>query len=108
MFPATQPIPQKKTFIRRPAHIDTVEIEVGDGLRLNVNGCHQDASHVPTRIEQRRKGQHIAVRLFREWDTDSVIPAGRALFDDSIILEGDFSAGTYTVDVNGHIIKVVV
>lgn len=108
MLAAIKPHPQPNTLIRRPAHIDTVQIEVGDGLCLNVNGYHTDSSRVPTRIEQRRSGQHIAVRLFREWDADAVFPAGCALFDDSIALDGDFKAGTYTIDVNGHIITLVI
>ncbi len=94
--------------IRRPTVIERVDVRVARRVRLNVSGYQTDGSGVPVRVEQRRTGDRVLVRIFREWDIDAICPAAILPYDDTVVLDGSFPKGTYTVDVNGHVVQMTV
>lgn len=94
--------------VRRPVLIDDVAVEVRDRVYLNVQGVHLDGSGVPVKVEQRRVGHCIKVRIYREWDFDAVCPANRLPYEAVIPLEVDagLRGQRCKVDINHHVIEV--
>jgi hypothetical protein len=97
---------QSTQTVRRPTLIDTVEIELEGGLHLNVSGFHTEGSGVPVKVETRRTGDHIKVRIYREWDIDAICPAALLPYEDKIPLNEPLSSGQYIIDVNHHFVEL--
>jgi len=94
--------------VRRPTVIDTVEVELEGGLHLNVSGFHTEGIGVPVKVETRRTGDHIRVRIYREWDIDAIFPPGLLPYQGTIALDESLASGQYIIDVNHHIVELKV
>ncbi|MEA5467757.1 hypothetical protein [Spirulina sp. 06S082] len=92
-----------------PAIVKTVEVDVLESeplqLSLKVTGNFQDGCKTALKKEQKQDGTQINVALYRELPTDTICPTVITPFQETILLEGDFPSGTYTIDVNGIIVE---
>src|SRR5262245_11559753 len=74
-------------------------------LQLHVTGYH-DGCDYPTQVEQSITGSTINVRIFREMPLAVACPAIAVPYDETISVEGSFTGGTYTVNVNNFTTEV--
>ncbi|WP_204105668.1 MULTISPECIES: hypothetical protein [Spirulina sp. CCY15215] len=100
---------ENSTLRQIPAIVETVEVDVLESeplqLSLKVTGNFQDGCKTPLKKEQKQDGMQINVTLYRELPTDTICPTVITPFQETIPLEGGFSRGTYTLDVNGVIVE---
>jgi hypothetical protein len=68
-------------------------------LQLHVIGYH-DGCDYPTQVEQSITGNTINVRIFREMPLAVACPAIAVPYDETIVIDGAFTGGAYTIIVN--------
>ena len=87
-------------------NIFSVTINVSDSdqrqVSLDVAGEHPDGCDYPTLVGQTRQGNNITVEVYREIPADVFCPMILRPYQGTIQLDGDFSSGTYTINVNSH------
>lgn len=77
-------------------------------VQLHVSGYHQDGCEAPVEVVQRRDGNHVTVELYRVLPAAVMCPMVLQPLDETIMLEGGFEPGSYTIDVNGVTVQVEV
>ena len=91
---------------RVPLVIENVEVQVMESypmqIALHVTGYQQDGCQTPIQVEQRRDGNTVHVRIYRQMDPAAICPAVIVPYDATIQLEGGFENGTYTFLVNDY------
>lgn len=95
-----------RQIVRRRPVIEAVEVQVsplGVGY-VNVSGYHTEGCGVPVRVVQHRVGRMVFVDIYREWDADDICSAMTVPYEATIRLEGLFTPGAYTMDVNGTVV----
>jgi hypothetical protein len=90
--------------------IETVDILVMESfpmqVALNVTGYIPDGCSAPTEILQSRDGNMVVIRVFRSLPPDAICTAMAAMYSETIHVEGGFTSGNYTFDVNGLIVQI--
>ena len=90
--------------------IESVEILVMESfpmqIALNLTGYIPDGCTAPTQVVQSRDGEMVMVRVFRTLPPETMCAAMAAVYNDTIQLEGGFTSGHYTFDVNGVIVEI--
>lgn len=90
--------------------IEAVEPEVTASLpatvRLRVRGYQPDGCKFPVQVEQTRDGNTVTVKIYRVKPVGVMCTMDLNPYSDTIMLDGTFDKGTYTVDVNGTVISV--
>ena len=69
-------------------------------LSLNVTGEHPDGCQLPVVVEQSRNGNTIRVEIYREVPADMMCPMMLNPYEATIMLDGGFDPGSYTITVN--------
>ncbi len=77
-------------------------------ISLQVRGYQPDGCTFPVIVEQRREGNTIFVRIYREIPIDIMCTMQLVIYNETIMLDGGFEPGTYTIDVNGVITEVTI
>jgi hypothetical protein len=75
-------------------------------LQLVIKGDHPDGCQLPVKVEQRRDGKQVFVKIYREIPGDILCTMALQPYEDTIKLDGPFAAGDYTIDVNGFVLTV--
>jgi len=90
--------------------IESVEVIVMESfpmqIALNLTGYIPDGCTAPTQVVQSRDGNMVMVRVFRTLPPETMCAAMASLYNDTIPLEGGFTSGHYTFDVNGVIVEI--
>lgn len=71
-------------------------------ISLDVEGEHPDGCELPVIVRQMRKGNIVDIEVYREVPVDVFCPMILKPYRDSIILDGSFAPGEYTIKVNEH------
>ncbi|MBL8117661.1 MAG: hypothetical protein J0L63_08275 [Anaerolineae bacterium] len=77
-------------------------------IKLEVQGYHADGCIYPAVVEQTRQGNRVNIKIYREMPIAVICPMSLNPYQDTIMLDGTFESGTYTIDVNGTVIEVTV
>lgn len=77
-------------------------------ISLNVSGYQPDGCSFPVVVQQTREGSTVRVSIYREMPIDIVCAMILQPYRDTIVLEGAFEPGSYTIDVNGFVITVTI
>lgn len=105
------PAPSENT-AEVPTVIDVVEALILESapvqLSLQVRGYQPDGCDFPVIVEQRREGNNVFVRIYRNVPIDIMCTMQLVIYDETIMLDGSFEPGTYTIDVNGVITEVTI
>lgn len=100
--------PQMRTF----AVVESVDALLMESfpvqISLQVRGYHPDGCEAPVQVEQRREGNRVFVEVYRTLPAAVMCPMVLQPLDETIMLEGGFEPGTYTIDVNGVVIEVTI
>jgi hypothetical protein len=92
--------------------IDSVEATVLETapaqLQVRVRGSQPDGCDFPVQVEQTRAGNAVTLKIYRDVPLTVMCPAMLVMYDQTITLDGGFEAGTYTIDVNGFVVEVVI
>lgn len=92
-----------------PIAIETVETRVMESfpaqISLTVRG-YIDGCDFPIDIAQSRNGNTVTVSITRSVPPNVACPMIARLYETTIILDGGFEPGVYTIDVNGVIVTV--
>ncbi len=92
--------------------IEKIETQVSTGLpatvTMQISGYHPDGCRFPAQVQQTRSGDQVTVKIFRIVPKDVLCTMDLNPYNDTIILDGTFDSGTYTVDVNGTVVVVKV
>jgi hypothetical protein len=100
----------------QPAKVLTV-VEAVDALlleslpvqiTLHVTGYQPDGCEFPVLVEQRRDGNTVTVKIYRELPPDILCTMQLLPYDENIRLDGGFEPGEYTIDVNGFVVTVTI
>ncbi len=87
-------------------HIFRVDVNVSGSkparINLEVEGEHPDGCEYPVIVGQTRRDNTIDLEVYREVPADVVCPMILKPYRDSISLEGSFTPGEYTINVNSH------
>lgn len=71
-------------------------------INLDVEGEHPDGCEYPVIIDQSRSENTVDIEVYREVPADVVCPMILQPYRGSIIVEGSFEPGEYTINVNSH------
>jgi hypothetical protein len=77
-------------------------------ISLNVRGYQPDGCTFPVVVAQTREGSTVRVSIYREMPTDIMCTMMLQPYNDTIVLDGTFEAGSYTIDVNGFVVTVTI
>lgn len=77
-------------------------------ISLNVSGYQPDGCSFPVVVQQTREGSTVRVSIYREMPIDIVCAMILQPYRDTIVLDGTFEPGSYTIDVNGFVITVTI
>lgn len=87
-------------------NIFSVTVNVTDSdprqVSLDVAGEHPDGCDYPALVGQTRQGNTISIEVYREVPADVFCPMILRPYQGTIQLDGDFSSGSYTINVNSH------
>lgn len=90
--------------------IDTVEARVLKSnpaqISLHITGQQPDGCELPVKIEQRREGSHVFVKIYREMPGDVMCTMMLVPYQGDVKLDGSFPSGEYIIDVNNTVIRV--
>ncbi len=75
-------------------------------IMLNVSGYQADGCEYPVTIRQSRTDNRIDIDIFRVMPISVMCSMQIIPYSGSIVVEGTFELGTYTIDVNGIVISV--
>ncbi len=115
-----EPVPQAQNFSTAPARdsvasltvIEDVAIEVSAArpaqIELRVVGYQPDGCEVPVVVEQRREGSAVVVSIYRVVRSDMICPMVLQPYSETIVLDGLFEPGTYTIRINNFTTEVTV
>lgn len=71
-------------------------------IRLDVAGEHPDGCEYPVIVAQSRRGNTIRIEVYREVPADVVCPMILKPYSDTILVDGSFESGDYSIQVNSH------
>ena len=71
-------------------------------ISLDVYGEHPDGCEYPVHVDQSRDGKTISIEVYRNVPADVFCPMILKPYEDTIVLDGKFDAGAYTIQVNSH------
>ena len=71
-------------------------------ISLEVSGEHPDGCEYPVLVDQSRDGNTVNIEIYREVPADVFCPMILKPYQGTIALDGDFTAGAYTITVNSH------
>lgn len=71
-------------------------------ISLDVYGEHPDGCDYPVRVDQSRDGSTVSIEVFRNVPADVFCPMILKPYQDTIVLDGSFATGAYTIKVNSH------
>lgn len=115
-----EPIPQAPTFSTAPAGdavlsstiIEDVTAEVSAArpaqIELRVVGYQPDGCEAPVVVEQRREGSAVVISIYRVLRSDMICPMVLQPYSETIVLDGVFEPGAYTIRINDFVIEVTV
>lgn len=87
-------------------HILRVDVKVSESkpirINLDVEGEHPDGCEYPVIVDQSRSDNTIEIEVYREVPADVMCPMILKPYRGSIIVEGSFDPGEYTINVNTH------
>ncbi len=84
-------------------NINRVDVTVaGERISLAIEGEHPDGCDYPVQVDQRRDGNIVHVEIYREVPADVFCPMILQPYQATIQLDGSFTAGSYTINVNSH------
>ena len=91
-------------------NINSVTVKVMESspmqISIDVVGEHPDGCEFPVIVDQSRSGNTIKVEIYREVPNDVMCPMMLNPYEGTIKLNGSFTSGTYTINVNGTTQKV--
>lgn len=70
-------------------------------LELTIRGYQPDGCEVPVLIEQTQTDNTINVHIYRELPADAICTMMVVIYEETIRLEGSFTSGSYTINING-------
>jgi hypothetical protein len=92
--------------------IEKVDATIRESLpaqvSLQVSGYQPDGCKFPVQVEQRREGNTVYVKIYRNIPNGVRCTMQLVTYSDTIALDGTFPTGEYTIDVNGTQITVKV
>jgi hypothetical protein len=85
-----------------PIQIDSVTVLVAPPrASAHVRGAIGDGCSILKSVTQVRSGNSVTLTILRERAVDAVCIQVLRLYDETILLEGSYPAGRYTLKVNG-------
>jgi hypothetical protein len=95
-----------------PHVIESVEAFILESMppqiSLGVIGYQPDGCNFPVQVAQSRQGNSITVNIYREVPPGMMCTMQVIAYQNTILLEGTFDPGTYTITVNGITITATV
>ena len=67
-----------------------------------VYGEHPDGCDYPVHVDQSRDGNTVSIEVYRNVPADVFCPMILKPYQDTIVLDGSFTKGAYTIKVNSH------
>ena len=102
--------PEEGNFMQVDTVIESVEVTVLESfpmqLRLTVTGYQPDGCDFPVQVVQERDENTVSVHIFRDVPADVMCPMMLVSYEDGIMMEGGFSSGTVTINVNDQTVTV--
>jgi len=84
-------------------NINRVAVTVaGQRISLAIEGEHPDGCDFPVIVDQTRQGNRVEVQVYREIPADVFCPMILQPYQGTMHLDGSFTAGEYTIQVNSH------
>ncbi len=87
-------------------HIFRVDVAITEAeprqISLKVEGEHPDGCDLPVHVEQSRAGNTVHVEVYRKVPADMICPMILRPYQGTVQLDGEFEAGSYTINVNAH------
>lgn len=71
-------------------------------ISLEVYGEHPDGCDYPVHVDQSRDGNAVSIEVYRNVPADVFCPMILKPYQDTIVLDGSFTKGAYTIKVNSH------
>ncbi len=105
------PLPDDAVFLSYTTILDVQAVMLESfpvQVHLQVRGEHPDGCDLPVIVEQERDGNTITVRVYREVPAAVMCPMILRPYEDTIVLEGGFEPGTYTLHVNDFMLEITV
>jgi hypothetical protein len=101
--------PPTNTF-RSYTHINNVQAVVLESfpaqIQLNIVGAQPDGCDLPVIVEQSREENTVTVEIYRLGDPAMMCAAVLIPYRETIMLDGGFEPGTFTITINDFTLEV--